>query len=217
VTIKQTTAPSCEPVTLGELKEHLRLLHSAQDNLLTGLITAARQRAEGFTRRAFITSTWLATWSRIPCRGRAGAQFSGRVLELPRGPLVAVDWLKYTDENGTEQTFASSNYTVDTYAEPGRLVLKPDSAWPTLGDYPGAVRIQFTAGYGGSTDAAKRAAVPEFAKLAIKFLAAHYYANPAPVNIGNITTELPEHVQALLHQLRIEGFGYGDEEQEVAA
>lgn len=212
MTIKQTVQPSCEPVTLAEYKDHIRLLHSAQDSMLGGLLIAARQRAEAFTRRAFVTSTWLATWSRIPCRSRDHSQFAGRALELPRGPLVAVDWLKYTDADGAEQTFAADNYTVDTYSEPGRLVLKPTASWPTLGDYPGAVRVQFTAGYGGANDAAKRAAVPEAAKLAIKFLAAHYYANPEPVNIGNITSQLPEHVHSLLHQLRLEGFGYGDEE-----
>lgn len=210
MTIKQTVQPSTEPVTLAELKEHVRLLHSAQDSMLSGLIMVARMRAESITRRAFITSTWLATWSRVPCRGRG--QFAGRMLELPRGPLVAVDWIKYLDSDGVEQTFASSNYTVDSNWEPGRVVLKPDASWPTLGDYPASLRIQFTAGYGGADNTAKRAAVPEIAKLAIKFLAAHWYANPEPVNVGNITTPLPEHVQSLLGQLRIEGFGYGDEE-----
>jgi uncharacterized phiE125 gp8 family phage protein len=216
VTIKQTTVPSVEPVTLAELKEHLRLLHSAQDSMLSGLIVAARQRAEAYTRRAFVTSTWEATWSRIPCRGHGRELFAGRKLDLPRGPLVAVTWLKYLDSDGVQQTYDSANYTVDTDSEPGRVVLKPTASWPTLGDYPAAVRVQFTAGYGGATDALKRAAVPETAKLAIKFLAAHWYANPMPVNIGNITTPLPEHVHALLNQLRIEGFGYGDEEETAA-
>ncbi len=210
MTIKQTTAPSVEPVTVAELKEALRLLHSAQDNLLTGLIVAARQRAEAFTRRAFVTSTWEATWSRFPCRGRG--QFAGRVLELPRSTLIAVTWLKYLDTDGTLQTVSASDYTVDVDSLPGRLVLKPTASWPSMGDFPGALRVQFTAGYGGSTDDTKRAAVPEAAKLAIKFLATHYYLNPAPINVGNITTPLPEHVHALLHQLRVEGFGWGDEE-----
>lgn len=211
MTIKQATAPTVEPVTVGELKEHLRLTHSAQDSLLADLIAAARQRAESVTARAFISSTWDATWSRFPGYCRRG-QFAGRMLELPRSPLVSVEYVKYLDADGELQTFAADQYTVDTASEPGRIVLKPTADWPSLGEYPAAVQVRFVAGYGGSTDAAKRAAVPVLAKLAVKFLAAHFYANPAPVITGTIATKIPGHVAAILDQLRIHGFGHEDEE-----
>lgn len=211
MTIKQVIAPASEPVTLAELKEELRLLTSAHDDLLTRHLTAAREQVESFTRRALITSTWEATWGRWPSSWpracRDASQFAGRVLTLPRANLQAVTWVKYLDEDGTLTEFASTDYSVDTDSVPGRIVLKPSNSWPTLGDYPNAVRIRFTAGYGDTA-----ATVPQSLRLAIRFLVAHWFANPAPINIGNITTPLPIHLQSLMYSERVEGFGYPDEE-----
>lgn len=211
MTIKQYAAPSVEPVTVAELKEELRLLTSAHDDLLTRLLTAAREQVESFTRRALITSTWEATWGRWPSSWphacRDASQFAGRVLTLPRATLQSVTWVKYLDEDGTLTEFAASNYSVDIDTIPGRIVLKPSASWPTLGDYPNAIRIRFVAGYG---DAA--ANVPQSLRLAIRFLVAHWFTNPTPVNIGNITTELPMHIKPLMYSERVEGFGYPNEE-----
>jgi uncharacterized phiE125 gp8 family phage protein len=217
--VKQVIAPTCEPVTIAEFKEELRLLTSGQDARLTRLLKAARLRAEAYCNRVFINSTWEATFAGWPptwphsCRDHS--RFALRVLPLPRAALQAVTWVKYLDEDGAQQTLSSSAYTVDTDATPGRIVLKPSQTWPALGDYPNAVRVRFEAGYaatGTSGTAALQAAVPESVKLAIRFLAAHYFANPEPVNIGNITTPLPEHVHALLNDARVHSFGLPDEE-----
>lgn len=217
--LRRVIAPTTDPVLVAELKEHLRILSSAEDAKLTRLITSARERAEAYMRRAIVNSTWEVTFANWPTcwphAHRNHARFAGRVLPLPRATLQAVAWVRYLDADGNEQTFGASNYTVDTDATPGRIVLKPGYSWPALGDYPNAVRIRFEAGYapaGTTAAAALRASVPESIRLAVLFLAAHWWANPEPVNVGNIVTPLPEHVHALLSDQRVHGFGYPDEE-----
>jgi len=219
VNLTRVIAPACEPVTLAELKEDLRLLSAGQDALLTRIISAARLRAERYCNRGFINSTWEATFVSWPtaCAGASwpASRFSGRALLLPRGTVQAVTWVKYLDAAGAQQTFASSSYTVDSDALPGRIVLKPSESWPSLGDYPSAVRVRYEAGYAptGTTAAADlRAAVPESVRLAIRFLAAHYFSNPAPVVTGTIATPIPEHAMNLLNDERLHSFGFTDEE-----
>ena len=56
--LKLVTAPAAEPVTLAEIKEHLRVDSDLEDALISALITAARQWAETYQGRAYITQTW---------------------------------------------------------------------------------------------------------------------------------------------------------------
>ena len=57
-TLTRTAAPTVEPVTLGEIKTHLRLTGTEDDYLLPQLVKAARDYVETFTRRAICTQTW---------------------------------------------------------------------------------------------------------------------------------------------------------------
>ena len=51
-TLKIITSAAVEPLTLEEVKLHLKVETDADDNLITSLITAARETAEVFTGRA---------------------------------------------------------------------------------------------------------------------------------------------------------------------
>ena len=198
------TAPSAEPVTTDEVKLWLRVDDTADDALIAGLITAARSIFEQLTGRALVETTYLATWDGLPRVGTYGGAGLSRELELPRAPFAAtspVAWLKYLDEDGVEQTVASSDYTVETGRDAARyprLVLNEAASWPTLGSYPGALRCQFTAGYGAASD------VPAEIKVCLKQLVTHLYQNRAPVNVGNIVNELPWALSTLieLHRIR---------------
>lgn len=202
------TAPSTEPVTSAEAKLWLKLdSDTTDDTLVAELIKAARRIFEELTGRSCIDTVWRAEWDQLPRAGTYAGAPTSRILELPRGPLKAsspVAWVKYSanDSSGTETTFASGNYTVDTgrdFNRTPRLWLDDDADWPDLGSFPGALRCQFTAGYGTAASD-----VPEEIKVCIKLLLAHLYTNRAPVNVGNIVNELPWSLQQLiaLHTIR---------------
>lgn len=160
--IKITTQPVIEPVSLDEIKSQLRIDHSDEDSLLESMIVAARIHCEDIARRAFITRTHTA---KLDC-------WPYSIFELPYPPLIAITSIKYTDAEGVEATFSSSNYIVDTFSEPGRVALKSSADWPnvTLQDING-IEIIYTAGYGLADD------VPETYKLAIRAYVGTYYEN----------------------------------------
>jgi uncharacterized phiE125 gp8 family phage protein len=201
------TPPAAEPVTAAEAKLWLKIDDDADDAIVSGLITAARSIFEQLTGRTLIDTVYRAEWDGLPRCGTYAGAATSRELELPRAPLKAtspVAWVKYSadDASGTETTFASGNYTVDAGRDPGRyprLWLDDDADWPTLGSFPGALRCQFTAGYGATA-----ADVPEEIKVCLKLLLSHLYQNRTPVNIGNIVNEIPFSLRFLieLHQIR---------------
>lgn len=140
------TAPTTEPLSIADIKEHLRIDDSVTDHNteLAALIIVARKYVEEVTRRGLITQTWDYWLDRFP--------FGDREIELPRSPVSSVDSITYVDENGTEQTWASSNYTVDTDSEPGRIYLAYNKRWPAIRSQRKAVKIRFVAGYGDAVD-----------------------------------------------------------------
>lgn len=70
-------------------------------------------------------------------------EWSGRKLSLPCAPIIEIVSVSYTDTKGAEQTVDSKNYgKTGDY-----LWFKPVWQMPSLGCYPGAVRIRYRAGY----------------------------------------------------------------------
>jgi uncharacterized phiE125 gp8 family phage protein len=156
------TAPEVKPITGLDLKDHLRIpqTYLVDDNYLDGCIAAATLRAESIMVRKCITQTWEYVLDGFPC---------GDCIRLPFGSLQSVTSVKYTDEDGTENTF--TDYTVDTAGQLGRVCLNPDESWPADPLHPvDSVVVRFVCGYGdAATD------VPEAIKMAIQVLAADSY------------------------------------------
>lgn len=183
--IKLITAPVLEPITLDEAKLHLRVDHDDEDTLITNLIKVARELAEDQTWRALLTQTWemrLDNWPSMP-------------LKMPKAPLQSITSIKYLDENGTENTVASTVYDVDTYSEPGMIFFKKGQTWPSTTLYErGGVRIQFKCGWLTAAD------VPYKIKAAMLLLIGHLYENREEVIISSGLTpvELPKGVNSLL-------------------
>lgn len=171
------SAPSVEPVTLDELKLHLRLDpdQNSEDELLDELITTAREHAETYCSRSFVTTS---------LRLDMDHWWGGRWLRLPRAPLLAVSAVQYLDGDGTLQTWAASNYVVHAPAGSrsgmGRIARAPNVVFPTLqSDAIQRVRISYTSGYGATA-----ASVPSGIRSAIKLLAAEAYEQRREVVIG---------------------------------
>lgn len=179
------TGPACEPVTLDEMKVHLRVTEDAQDALIQSLIQAAREQVEMRTERALIERTVEAyVDGPPPC------------FSLPFPPLLAVSKIEAVIEDGTiGDEIDMGSVVVASRKQPAVIHLRSGYSWPA--DAVG-LRVTFTAGFGASPDS-----VPSVFKQAIKMLAAHYERNREAVIVGTIATELPEGVDALLMPHRI--------------
>ena len=163
-----TTGPATEPVTLAEAKAHCRVDASDDDALITALIVAVRQRAEGLTGRALITQQWKLT----------GEAFPSGALGLPKPPLVSVQTIKYLDTAGAQQTLSGSAYDVTTSELLGTIAPKWGTEWPSIRSQIAAVEIAYTAGYGAA------AAVPQSIKAWMLCYIAAAYDNRSAVAVG---------------------------------
>lgn len=183
LTLKE--APKEEPLTLGEIKTHLRIDAdlTEDDADLTVAIAVAREHIERTRGLALVTQKWTA-W---------GNSFYEHCIELRKRPIVSIDSVKYLDSNGVLQTLSPTLYQVDTKSFVPRVMPAYGQCWPTGRLDLNAVQIDCTFGYGPA------AKVPDSIKWAIRLLVGHWYENrEESINetfrLGNI----PMGVNALL-------------------
>ena len=155
------TGPSSEPVTLAQARKQLEIassdtIHSDQ---LTLLIQAAREQWEADTDAACLTQTWKVYFD----------SFYDYKLRLPKRPVASITSLKYYDATNTQQTLATSYYSLDTASRSVRL--KYQQTWPAAVDRWDAVEVTYVCGY------ANAAAVPAISKQAILLLVGKYFEN----------------------------------------
>lgn len=192
--IRVITPPAVEPVSLAEVKAHLRVDHSDEDDLISALIQASRELCEAFQNRTLIT-----TVLELVCDG-----FPGSVISLPRPPLQGVTSITATDEAGVDTVVSAADYLVSTAGVLGRVVLKSGSSWPavTLQEVDGFV-VRYTAGYGDDP-----ADVPQLTRQGILLTIGHLYENRETVVIdrGISVMEVPMTAQYLWWPDRVMGF-----------
>lgn len=181
-----------EPVTLVEAKAHLRVDVDAEDDLITALITAARQMVEQITRRALLSQDWELRLEAFP---------ADTVIELPCPPLQSVSALTYIDGDNVSHTVEASTYQVDTGSTPGRLALVAGASWPgdTLRSL-GGVQIAFTAGWTSAE------AVPLPIRAALLLLVGHLYENREAVTDTRVLQTTPLAFEYLLWPWRVLGW-----------
>lgn len=180
------TGPAVEPVSVAEVKLHARVVDTDQDAYIEDAIVAAREEIETMTGLAFITQTWTLTMDNWPKHSnpwwdgpRYGAMtdiFGADHLSLftpGRFPLQSVDSLIVRSYDGLETTLVPSDYfNIDLKSWPGRLGLKHGAVWPIAYQSINAIEFTYKAGFGSVATA-----VPEWAKRAIRTMAAYLYDN----------------------------------------
>lgn len=167
--LRQTVAPAQPPLTLAEVKAHLRVDHSSEDDLIAALLDTCRGHLEGnggrqgILGRRLITQTMALTLAEFP---------PGRRLDLPEAPLQSVTSIVYRDGTDAEVTLAGSTYDVVTDSLTGYVQLHRDQSWPATYDRDDAVVVTFVAGYGDDP-----ADIPAPIRHALKLHVGHLYLN----------------------------------------
>jgi uncharacterized phiE125 gp8 family phage protein len=181
MSLKITSQPASEPVTLAEVKLHLRLEsdYTTEDDALDRYIQAAREYCEGFQRRAYISTTYEMYLDSFP---------AGDAIKIPVNPLISVTSVNYYDTDDTEATMSSDDYLVETDNYESQISLKYGKNWPstTLRPHRGVI-VTFVAGYG-----ADATYTPESVKQSVLLLVGDYYANRCAGNASKSTIEAVE-------------------------
>ena len=188
--VEVVTQPTEEPVSLEDAKEHLRVEVSAEDKLISRLITDARQWAENYTRRAFVPQTWRLWARQFPSSGfnqdgearivPPNREFLAEAIQLPGGRVASISSVSFVASDGTQQTLSAADYQLESRDpwKPSMVLPAYGTSWPSTRDQPSAVQIQYVVGY------ASTAAVPSVIRQAILLHVGWSYANREPKTFG---------------------------------
>lgn len=185
----RTVAPATYPVTLDELKAHLRIDHDDEDAQLSSYIAAATARLDGWSGvmgRCLVSQTWVWRIEEFPGR---------KWLELPF-PGVQSLTVAYYDPQNVLQTFASSNWQIVPGPVADMLMLEEFASWPSVADRPDAISITMVAGYGAAAD------VPADVRQAVLMMAAGFYEFREDVQSGQLDV-LPMGAMDLIQPHRV--------------
>lgn len=181
MTVSVVTEPTTSPVSVLEMKRHLRVTHDDEDELIEACIEAATKTVERKTRRQLITATFDAVFERWE-----------NPIRIYPAPLASVTGVYYLDEDGAEQEYASASYEVRTDKEPGEIWLAYDAEKPLVRQRHNTLRVRFVAGY------ATAAAVPRDLAAAVKLFAAQLYEYREPILVNEIPHRLPYQLEMLV-------------------
>ena len=163
------TPPAALPVTLAELKSHLRFEADDEDGYLGDLLAAATAHVEVETGRCLLSQTWRVYLDSWPDECR---------FELPVSPARAIAEARVYDADGTPAMLAPGDWTLDGVSDPPRLHL----AAPADPETPmNGIEIDVEAGYGdAATD------VPDTLRRAVMVLAAHWFEHRGADIAGSV-------------------------------
>ena len=188
------TPPAELPVTLAEVKEHLKLDpgDTTQDDYLTFLITSITKYAEKYTKRTFINTKF-----------RTYRDIFTDYIKLRRGKLQTIDLFEYLVDDIYTTVSTDLFYVTDETAF-SRIVRKANEEYPTnIDDQMQAIKIEFTAGYGTT-----EADVPADLRLALLEHIAKSYENrgdcDADISTDVIEAFLPQEVRGIYEMYRIQ-------------
>tara|TARA_R110000744_G_scaffold34515_2_gene80349 strand:+ start:578 stop:1162 length:585 start_codon:yes stop_codon:yes gene_type:complete len=181
--LRRVSAPASLPITLTEVKAHLRVEHTDDDTYINSLIAAVVgfTDVQGALGRAMITQTWQQYVSPKP-----------KTVTLLATPVQSVVSVKYYDIDGALQTDTLSNY--DVFGSPDFTTIRPKKtkAWPDTQIRDDAIIIEYVIGYGSASD------VPATTKHAMLMLVGHWYDNRENELIGTISKTLPYGFEELI-------------------
>lgn len=147
-------APTVLPVSLQELKDHLRITHDSQDTLLMAYLKAAINSVEQFTGLTLAQTTFTTY--------HPAFDYNTAVKKYPLNEIVSV---KYYNASNVLTDF--TDFTSDLISVPGGIVL---TSLPATYDRSDAVTIEVKAGY---------RIIPDAVKAAILLHAGYLYDNPS--------------------------------------
>lgn len=187
--LKVIERPDIGPVSLEDMKVHLRVDHDDEDTLIESLTMAAGQWVEQRTGRTLVETTLEVSFDSYPC---------GVYLELPGPPIIDVVSFAHTDSDGESQTIAEDQYVLDASSDlVSRLIPAYNVSWPATRYQPSSLRVRYRAGYARAGSPDERDLIPASLLAAVKLLVGHLYKNREAVTSERQITEVPMTVEAL--------------------
>jgi uncharacterized phiE125 gp8 family phage protein len=163
-----TTPPSVEPLTLAEVKTHLRVTHGDDDIFISTLIASARRMIEQRYGLAVMQQSWSVFQDQWPEDG---------LFDLPLFPVQSITDLKTYGDDDVAATIDPAHYYLDAVSRPSRLVLRRGRTVQPPGRRVNGIEIKLVAGF---------TSTPQTIKQALLIVIGDWYANRGDVDAGDL-------------------------------
>ncbi len=186
--VSRVTAATGYPVSLADMKDHLRVDGADEDSLIESYISACAGMIgpEGELGFALLTETWSESF-----------QSPNKDVYLRVLPVTGLVSVTYYDLDNAEQTASLPDF--ELYKSGDWAFVRSDN-WPGTYDRPDAITVTYQAGFGAEPD------VPDEIKQAIKLIVAHWYQNRESSSEKNLK-EIPIAASHLLGLRRVGWYG----------
>lgn len=175
-------SPDDTPVSLAELKSHLRVDWGDEDDDIQAYLDAAVEALDGPKGQLaapIVRQTWQHTCDGAHCWR----------VPLTADPVSLVS-ITYYDADHAQQTATLADFRVESDGYDYSVVPVSGKAWPGMACRDDALTITYTTG-------AEVADVPKPLKQAVKLLAAHWYKEREHAAAANLR-EIPFAVSTLI-------------------
>jgi uncharacterized phiE125 gp8 family phage protein len=183
-----TSAPAAEPITLADAKSHLRVDTTADDVLISALITTSRLQIEAALDMALIHQTWsllLDVWPMTPH------------ITLPFAPVSHLVAVRTYDDDDIATPIPLATFQLDNASSSPRLLRRDGFTQTSRLRRLNAIEIAFVAGFGAAPDS-----VPAPIRQALRLLVAHWYEHRDPGEVDVPAANVPASVSSLLAPYR---------------
>lgn len=124
--------PGTVPVDVAVMKAYMKVTTTADDGLITSMLSAATTWGENYTGREFRANTWTLLTD----------VFADRVC-LDRAPVATITTVKYLVDT-VLTTIANTVYYLKKNLQFAEILLQEDQSWPTdLDDREHGIEIEF--------------------------------------------------------------------------
>ncbi len=166
--IKLITAPE-EIIAVAEAIAFMRAeTYSAEETMISTMITAARQWAEEYLQRAIGVQTVETVLDKFPTAGRKAI--------ILRPPVISLTSVKYYDTGGVETTLTeNTDFFSSLDSEPGEIV--PVSTWPIALGKADSIKVRYQTGYNDPGDSPSPHPLPRTIRTAMLMQIADLYDN----------------------------------------
>lgn len=179
------SSPISQPVSLTQIKRHLRLDHNNDDEYLNELTDAATAHVEAVTSQFLISRVVRQYIETMP---------ASRSISLEAWPIKSIQEVRGYDFDGNANIILTENYRLDNRIDPPALVLNTNI---NFNAFCNGIEVDMEVGYGeAGVD------VPSNITRAILVLIAHWYEFRGTLPAGGETGLIPEGLDILLAPIK---------------
>ena len=184
---RTSVTPAVEyPVSLADVKAHLRVTFSADDDVITRMIGEATEYVEREQSIALCSQTWKQSL-------RPEEMRDGGVIPIDLRPLQSIASLKYYDTDDVLTTVLASDYYGIAGTNPPAIYPKSNGwTWALSPYHPAPIEVTFVAGFGDAAD------VPLMLRRGIYLLVGLAYELRSVTEPGQYFREIPYGLRSVL-------------------